>query len=173
MRSLDEIARAAQRGDTDALEKLLRAVQGDVWRFATYLTSANVGDDLAQESLVRVIEHLGRWHRGPVRAWILGVTRNVCREHIGRTTRRRTDPVSVPPDPAIPDQTGYVDAVALLSALAPEQGEAIVLTQLLGLSYAEAAEVADCAIGTIRSRVARGRSELTDAVSAEQGRDHG
>ena len=173
MRSLDETARDAQRGDTDALESLLRAVQSDVWRFATYLTSQNVGDDLAQESLVRVIEHLDRWHRGPVRAWILGVTRNVCREHIARTSRRRTDPVATLPDPTTPDHTGYVDTLALLQGLIPEQGEAIVLTQLLGLSYAEAAEVAGCPIGTIRSRVARGRTDLAEAAASYQRRDLG
>jgi RNA polymerase sigma-70 factor (ECF subfamily) len=52
----------------------------------------------------------------------------------------------------------------LLGRLAPDRREAFALTQLLGLSYAEAAEVAGCPVGTIRSRVARARADLVEAL---------
>ena len=52
----------------------------------------------------------------------------------------------------------------LLDALDPKRSEALVLTQVLGLSYAEAAEVCGCPIGTIRSRVARARDDLLRAA---------
>jgi RNA polymerase sigma-70 factor, ECF subfamily len=58
----------------------------------------------------------------------------------------------------------------LLSVLDPDRREAFVLTQLIGLSYEEAAAVADCAIGTIRSRVARARAELVEAVRVAEAR---
>jgi len=54
----------------------------------------------------------------------------------------------------------------MLAGLAPERREALLLTQVLGLSYAEAAEVAGCPIGTVRSRVARAREDLIS------GQDH-
>ena len=53
----------------------------------------------------------------------------------------------------------------LLDGLAPDRREAFVLTQLAGLSYDEAAQVAGCPIGTIRSRVARARADLLDVVA--------
>ena len=51
----------------------------------------------------------------------------------------------------------------LLDGLAPQRREALMLTQVLGLSYAEAAEISGCPVGTIRSRVARAREDLTAA----------
>ena len=62
--------------------------------------------------------------------------------------------------PAQPDASGQVAAANLLARLSPERREAFVLTQVLGLSYAEAAEVCGCPVGTIRSRVARARMDL-------------
>lgn len=59
----------------------------------------------------------------------------------------------------------------LLARMEPDRREAFVLTQLLGLSYAEAAEVAGCAVGTIRSRVARGRADLVGSLARVE--DHG
>ncbi len=56
----------------------------------------------------------------------------------------------------------------LLARLDPDRREAFVLTQLLGLPYAEAAEVAGCPVGTIRSRVARARADLVDALGEDE-----
>ena len=53
----------------------------------------------------------------------------------------------------------------LLSRLDPDRREAFVLTQLLGLPYAEAADVAGCPVGTIRSRVARARADLVESLA--------
>ena len=60
-----------------------------------------------------------------------------------------------------------VEIRILLDGLDPERREALVLTQVLGLSYAEAAEVCGCPIGTIRSRVARDRDRLVRAANEE------
>jgi RNA polymerase sigma-70 factor (ECF subfamily) len=164
--NLDRVATDAQRGDRDALDTFVRAIQADVWRFSAHLTRPGEADDLAQEALLRVVAHLDRWERGPVHTWVLGVTRNVCFEHIRKRTRRRTDPTADPAVPATPDSTGLVETRQLLGALPVEQREALVLTQLLGLPYADAAEVVGCPIGTIRSRVARGRDAMAAALHA-------
>jgi RNA polymerase sigma-70 factor (ECF subfamily) len=59
---------------------------------------------------------------------------------------------------------GSVAAQDVLDRLEPDRREAFVLTQLIGLPYAEAAEVVGCPVGTIRSRVARARADLVDAL---------
>jgi RNA polymerase sigma-70 factor (ECF subfamily) len=59
---------------------------------------------------------------------------------------------------------GLVALRAAVEALDPERREAFVLTRVVGLSYAEAAEVCDCPVGTIRSRVFRARGELVEAL---------
>lgn len=173
MFDLNATARAGRDGDPAALEQFVREVQTDVWRFAAYLTRPEDSDDLAQEALFRVIKNLHRWERGPVLTWVLGVTRNVCREDIRRRTVRRTDPVAEPSVSPMLDTTDAVDTMQLLAALPDDQREAIVLTQLIGLPYADAARVAGCPIGTIRSRVARGRTALADALDDGTIRDHG
>lgn len=58
----------------------------------------------------------------------------------------------------------WMDARALIDALSPERREALILTQILGYTYEEAARIADVRVGTIRSRVARARKELIDAA---------
>ncbi len=60
-----------------------------------------------------------------------------------------------------------VEIRLLLDGLDRERREALVLTRILGLTYAEAAEVSGCPIGTIRSRVARGRDDLLRAANEE------
>lgn len=164
VRDLDRLAVDAQGGNRVALDRFVRVVQSDVWRFCAHLTRPGEADDLAQESLLRVVAHLDRWQRGPVLTWVLGVTRNVCFEHIRKQTRRRTAPAAEPPLPPAPDPHGVIETHLLLAELPAEQREALVLTQLLGLPYADAAEIVGCPIGTIRSRVARGRDALAAAL---------
>jgi len=68
-----------------------------------------------------------------------------------------------PPARAATDPAEAVTLRALLGTLDSERREAFVLTQLVGLSYAEAADVCGCPVGTIRSRVARARNDLVSA----------
>jgi RNA polymerase sigma-70 factor (ECF subfamily) len=62
----------------------------------------------------------------------------------------------------------HLEVEELLNVLEPSRREALVLTQLLGFSYAEAAVISGCAVGTIRSRVARARAELVAAVDRQR-----
>ena len=165
------LARAARDGDPDALARLVRHTQAEVWRFTAALVDPGAADDLTQETYLRAFRALpGFEGRSSVRTWLLGTARRVCADHLRAVVRRRrldarlaaqayTD---VPhPDPA--HRLGVHD---LLRRLSDERRTAFVLTQVVGLSYAEAAVVEDVPIGTIRSRVARARDELASAVAA-------
>jgi RNA polymerase sigma-70 factor (ECF subfamily) len=168
------LARAAGRGDRAALARLVRETQGEVWRLCAYLVDPAAADDLAQETYLRAIPAL-RGFRGdaPVRAWLLTIARRACAAEINARTRERRlatrlaairdGTLSQPP--AEPGAQAAADE--LLAALEPGRRAAFVLTQMLGCSYAEAAEVCGCPVGTIRSRVARAREDL-DAMTADR-----
>ncbi|MGH9139430.1 MAG: sigma factor-like helix-turn-helix DNA-binding protein, partial [Acidimicrobiales bacterium] len=70
--------------------------------------------------------------------------------------------------PSGPTPAPGAPIAALLAVLDPDRREAFVLTQLLGLTYAEAAAVCGCPVGTIRSRVARARDQLIGELGDEQ-----
>jgi RNA polymerase sigma-70 factor, ECF subfamily len=169
---LTSLARAAGRGDQHALATFVQRTQGDVWRFCAHLVDPAAADDLAQETYLRAIPALRRF-RGDaqVRTWLLAIARRVCAAEIAVRSRDRELGVRLAADPAAgfgqpPLPPGAQTAVdLLLSALDPDRRAAFVLTQLLGYSYAEAAAVCGCPVGTIRSRVARAREDLDAMLS--------
>ncbi|MBK1787645.1 sigma-70 family RNA polymerase sigma factor [Prauserella cavernicola] len=174
-----ELALAAGRGDRVAFEAWVRATQADVWRFLVHLNGRDTADDLTQETYLRAVSSLPRFAgRSSSRTWLLSIARRVVVDTIRRETARprlaEQDWESVAeqaPSGRRGGVTGFeaaVDTQLLLDALDPERREALVLTQVLGYSYAEAAEICGCPVGTIRSRVARARDELL-LVLREQG----
>jgi RNA polymerase sigma-70 factor (ECF subfamily) len=166
---ITELALRARTGDAGAQTALVRATQAEVWRFTAALIDPGSADDLTQETYLRAFRALGAFQgRSSVRTWLLGIARRTCADHLrGVVRRRRLDArlagqayTDLPhPDPA--HRLGTAD---LLRRLGTERRTAFVLTQVLGLSYAEAAAVEDVPVGTIRSRVARARDELIAAV---------
>jgi RNA polymerase sigma-70 factor, ECF subfamily len=172
--AVTELALAAARGNERALEAFIKATQQDVWRFVTYLSDAGNADDLTQETYLRAIGAIERFSaRSSARTWLLAIARRVVADHIRHVqSRPRTAPGADPEKLLRGDRhaRGFEDVVevtAMIAGLTAEQREALLLTQLLGLPYADAAAVCGCPVGTIRSRVARAR----DALLADAERD--
>lgn len=171
--SVDHLTRlliAARDGDRVALERFVAETQADVWKLCRYLGDVEYADDLAQETYERAIGSIHRFRAdGSARGWLLTIARRTCVDHTRRASRRRrldravldnTTAGSVDGVVVAPDMSGRVDLDDVLAHLDPDRRSAFVLTQVLGLQYDEAAEVLDCPIGTIRSRVARARGDL-------------
>ncbi|MGY1663973.1 sigma-70 family RNA polymerase sigma factor [Geodermatophilus sp. SYSU D00705] len=173
---LDRLAVAAVDGDPLAAAALVRATQSDVWRLCAALGDRQSADDLTQETYLRAFGALHRFEgRSSLRTWLLSISRRVCADAVRSRRRRRLTLVREDADLEALDTTEAADRVGegavvhdLLARLAPDRREAFVLTQLLGLPYAEAAEVAGCPVGTIRSRVARARADLVAALGSEE-----
>jgi RNA polymerase sigma-70 factor, ECF subfamily len=171
---LEELAAAAADGDTAAQAALIRATQADVWRLCAHLADRQVAEDLTQETYLRALPALRRYEgRSSLRTWLLSIARRVCADHLRARSRRGlvlvgedTDLGALVRDVPADEVGGTVAAQDVLDRLEPERREAFVLTQLIGLPYAEAAEVVGCPIGTIRSRVARARADLVEALIA-------
>ncbi|MGW1051430.1 sigma-70 family RNA polymerase sigma factor [Streptomyces sp. NPDC002521] len=172
--SITAWALAARGGDADAVEHFVRALQRDVQRYVAHLcTDPQAVDDLAQDTFLRAISSLHRFEgRSSARTWLLSIARRaVIDSYRYAAARPRLSDV---PDWQLAVESaqprglpGFDDGVALLDLLAclpDERREAFVLTQLLGLPYAEAAEISACPVGTVRSRVARARATLMDLL---------
>lgn len=163
----------ARGGDRGALERFVRATQRDVVRFVAHLVDAQSADDLAQETYLRALGSLARFEgRSSARTWLLSIARRVAVDHL-RTAGARPKRAAVADwqaaaeraqFPGSPRFEEHVVLGELIAALPPDRREAFVLTQALGLSYGDAAQVCDCPIGTIRSRVARAREDLVAAM---------
>ena len=173
MDALTRSALAAITGDRGALEQLVEGSYDQVWRLCARLVDDQCADDLAQDTFIRAVGALPNF-RGDAsaRTWILAIARNTCIDELRTRRRRQRRDASLGArllvdGQAVEDIGQEVGVSDALSALAPERREAFVLTQLLGLSYREAAEVCSCPPGTIRSRVARARADLIDDLERE------
>ena len=175
--SVDHLTRlliAAREGDRVALERFVTETQADVWRLCRYLGDAQYADDLAQETYERAIGSIHRFRAdGSARGWLLTIARRTCVDHTRRAGRRRrleravlsnTTAGSLDGSVIDPDMSGCVDLDDVLAHLDDDRRSAFVLTQVLGLRYDEVAEVLDCPIGTVRSRVARARRDLVEMM---------
>lgn len=169
-------ALAAKAGDRGAATSFIRATQPQVHRFLAHLVHAREAEDLTQETYLRAMRALPRFAaRSSARTWLYAIARRVAADHL-RAAGARPRPATLDDwqsaaDAARPGHRFEEQVVLrrLLDGLAPDRRLAFVATQVLGLSYAEAAEVCDCPIGTVRSRVARARDDLVRALRDEPG----
>lgn len=171
-------ALAAGGGDADATDRFVRSLHRDVVRYVAHLSAdPQAADDLAQDTFLRALGSLHRFEgRSSARAWLLSIARRaVIDSHRYAAARPRlcdTDDWTLVAERAQPTGLpGFDDGIALLDlldALPDERREAFVLTQMVGLPYAEAAEMSDCPVGTVRSRVARARATLVELLAAAE-----
>ncbi len=186
------IARIAA-GEAVSLSVLFRRRQQNVYRFALHLTgSPALADDVTQDVFVTVIREARRFEpgRATVSAWLCGIARNFVRRRLAleRGTASLDDdevdiPVAATDTDPLADLTSAEAIESLRRAvisLPLRYREVIVLCDLQETSYGDAAEALGCPIGTVRSRLARGRALLTakmietqkqqgGAVAARQG----
>ncbi|MFD5868274.1 RNA polymerase sigma factor [Corynebacterium sp. NPDC060344] len=168
------LALKAGRGDRAALTEFIRATQNDVWRLLAHLANADVADDLTQETYLRVMSALPRFAgRSSARTWLLSLARRAWVDSVRHDMARPRKSAVEWEEATQASSTGtswaeLVDARVLMEALDEDRREALILTQVLGYTYQEAADIAGVRVGTIRSRVARARQDL---VAASEGRE--
>jgi RNA polymerase sigma factor (sigma-70 family) len=148
-----------------------------VFRLAYRLTGNRAdAEDLTQEVFVRVFRSLDSFTPGTFEGWLHRITTNLFLDQARRRSRIRFDSLGdepearlpgrvPPPDHQVLDGLFDADVEAALGALAPEFRAAVVLCDIEGLSYDEIASVLDLKLGTVRSRIHRGRSQLRRALA--------
>ena len=139
-----------------------------MWRLCAYLVDRGAADDLCQEAFLRAWKALPAY-RGDssARTWLLSIARRTCNDELRRRGRVRRLVARLPPPDHARDRSGQVEIEELVRSLDRDRRTAFLLTQWFGLSYAEAAEVCGCRVGTIRSRVARARADLIESSEGD------
>jgi RNA polymerase sigma-70 factor, ECF subfamily len=172
-----QVVLEAQRGKAAAFEKLVRAYQAPVWRLVYQLVrDQQLAEDVTQEAFLRAYRFLPRY-RGDARfsTWLLSVARNCAMDELRRYERRQrlVERLRARPQPHAGDEVMPLEIREILAALPTELREPIVLIDMLGTSYAEVAVILKTPVGTIKSRVHRGRLMLAAALepSAEDARE--
>ena len=165
--------------DPSVREAILAAVPS-LRAFAISL-SGNVdrADDLVQETMLRALANIHSFQPGTnMSAWLFTILRNLFRSEYRKRRREveDTDGSFAEGLKSHPEQLGRVEFQEFRTALAqlpPEQREALILVGASGFSYEEAADICECGVGTIKSRVNRARSRLAKLLSIESVEDFG
>lgn len=166
----------ARDGDKAALDALLREHYDRLFAVCRRLTG-NDSDaaDACQEALIAIVRNIGKFDgRSSFGTWAYRIATNASLDELRRRRRRPTPDEPVVSDRADSSDGGDIgvaiaDRLALDAAIAqlsPEFRAAVVLRDVAGLDYAEIAEALDIPAGTVRSRIARGRAALADALGA-------
>jgi RNA polymerase sigma-70 factor (ECF subfamily) len=175
----DELAERAGQGDLGAFNALVERYQRPVFGLCVrMLSSPPAAEDAAQEVFVSAWQGLQGYRGGSFKSWILRIAGNQCRDELRRRKRRPTDSLDgrieeegervVPADSGRSPEELALDSEmgrliqAGLNTLPEDQRSAVVLSDLQGLAYQEVAATMGTSIGTVKSRISRGRRRLRD-----------
>lgn len=175
---------AAQRGDVESFNALVRLYEGRVYNLSyRMLGDADSAADASQDAFLAAYRNLGAFRGGSFRSWLLRIATNACYD-ILRSRKRRPAmsldaAMDVEDDDAAPlqiaDPGESPDEFALrrelaqaieigLAELPEDQRLVLILCDLQGLAYDEIAEVTGANLGTVKSRLSRGRARLRDLL---------
>lgn len=177
-----DLARRHRYGDETAFEEVYRQYVQMAYNLCLRMVGKpEEAEDLAQDVFLRIHRHLGRFSgRSTLKTWIYRVTINYCRSKLSRkrwftrTIQEEDEEGGVQLEDTArgPEENALAndDARTVMRALQkvkPKFREAVVLRDLEGMSYDEIAEVLKVRIGTVRSRIARGRDQLRTELDEE------
>ena len=170
---------AAKSGEAQAFNRLVLAYQSMVYNTAyRILGDSDAAQDATQECFTSAFKGIERFRGGSFRAWLLRIVTNACYDHLRRKKRRPATPLDdLVEDPERasflvnhqeePDEramrlelAGVIQAG--IATLPPDQRITLVLSDVQGLSYREIAQVTGVSLGTVKSRLSRGRARLRD-----------
>lgn len=180
------IVQLAKSGDLDAFNQLVMLYQGAAYNQAIWLVrDAAEAEDIAQTAMMKAYDHLDSYRGGSFRSWLLHIVTNTGLDALRRKKRSRQvslvsendagegeDYTDWLVDPAMPLEEQVERSELLrwvrryLDELPEEYRRTVYLVDVLELDYNEAARVLGVPVGTIKSRVARGRLQLRNRVSA-------
>jgi RNA polymerase sigma-70 factor (ECF subfamily) len=176
---------AAQRGDVESFNALVRLYEGRVYNLCyRMLGDADSAADAAQDAFLSAFRNLRSFRGGSFRSWILRIATNACYDVLRARKRRPSvsldaeaddesdsSPLQIADDTETPADFALRRELAVaiqrgLAALPEEQRVILILSDIEGLAYEEIAEVTNTNLGTVKSRLSRGRARLRDILKA-------
>ena len=168
----------ARRGDEQAFSTLFARYQRSIYRYGAYMCGREAADDVVQDTFLAVLRQHAR-HDAPrvsLGGYLFGIARHVVIKRLAAKGEASLAAATAElderpsPEPAVFDaliRAQTIDAVrAAIRSLPPAYRESIVLCELQELPYADAADVMQVPIGTVRSRLHRARALLADRLAA-------
>ena len=181
---MDELLlRRAQRGDPDAFEQLMTPLEKLIWRVCWHYTGdRETASDCAQEAMIKIWRSL-EGYRGDCafESWVYRIAANCSMDAMRKKKRDKSE--SIEPlkeagfDPADPEPGTEEKVIAAerkrqlrecITRLPEDQREALIMTQLEGVSYEDAAERLGVSEGTVKSRVNRAKARLKEILSEKR-----
>ena len=182
---MDELLlRRAKNGDPEAFEQLMTPLENQIWRICWhYMGERESTADCGQETMIRVWKGLAQYREeSSFESWVYRIAANCCLDQLRKRKRDRSESIEPlkeqgfdPPDPEADTEARVVardERQRLREAIAqlPEdQRDALVLTQLEGVSYEQAAAMLGATEGTIKSRVSRAKARLKELMLRREG----
>ena len=177
MRTDAELITAAMAGDRAAMDALLRSHHDRVYAVCRRITGNDAdAADATQEALIAIVRSLGRFDgRSAFSTWVYRIATNASLDELRRRKRRPMVIVDDPVSHELPDHDGgdridgLGDRMAIDTALrlVPEDFRVpLVMRDVCDLDYAEIAKTLDIPVGTVKSRIARGRGALAHILRA-------
>ncbi len=181
--SIDDSALAtrARTGDLAAFNALVETHQDAVYGLCLRMlaSSSHAAEDVTQDVFLAAYRRIDSYRGGVFRAWLLRIATNACTDELRRRRRRPQvslddvtgdgSPLDLPDESESPEESAlrgelsrYIQAG--LMALPPGQRAAVVLCDVQGLSYEEVSEALHVSLGTVKSRLSRGRARLRDLL---------
>jgi RNA polymerase sigma-70 factor (ECF subfamily) len=172
----------AQRGDLHAFNELVLEYEGLVYNVCyRILGQRQAAEDAAQDAFVSAWRNIGSFRGEAFRPWLLRIASNLCRDELRRRGRRPSsslDSALEAGGPEPPDRDPPPEDVSLnkelrsqlqaaLAQLPEDQRTAVVLCDIEGFDYTEIAVVMNTSLGTVKSRIARGRLKLRELLKRE------
>ena len=172
-----ELLQRMKTGDEEAFVALYRRRQGNVYRFALRMCgSESIAEDVTQEVFMVLMREAEKFdaRRAQLTTWLIGIARNQVLKHLERNRRwvafsdddDSMDFIDSGADPfaAFAHKLTVEKVRQAVLTLPPHYREVVVLCELQEMSYAETADVLGCAIGTVRSRLHRGKAILSETL---------
>lgn len=180
-----ELIDRARAGDLDAFNGLVEAHQRATYNLCLRMVGTPAAaEDATQDAFLAAWRAIGTFRGSNFRAWLLRIAANGCTDELRRRARRPAASLDAPPPGADapaepPDPSPGPEAAALraeqhervqaaLLRLPADQRLAVIMCDIQGFAYEEIAEAARVSLGTVKSRIARGREKLRSLLAGER-----
>ena len=174
-----ELMRLVQAGDVSPASEIYDRYSSRIYNFAyRFLRNSEAAEDATQEVFVKMLKHANQFHGdAKLSTWLFSITANWCRDYLRKSDNKAKEaedvlytipaPSEHAPDRNLERRQDEQRIQKALSALTPEQREAILLSRYQGLSYAEIAQISGCSEGAVKTRVFRAMETLKKALAGD------